>query len=108
MQDVSIPKGVFINPNTGRFFWNTDYNQAGHYNFKFSTLDPSGLKDTKDVVVWIENVNRSPLFEPSNRSVALGKELKFLLGGSDPDLNTTLSYQIDLKLVSRKMVMEVA
>jgi Putative Ig domain len=94
---VAIPKGVFINPNTGRFFWNTDYNQAGHYNFKFSTLDPSGLKDSKDVVVWIENVNRSPLFEPSNRAVSLGKELKFLLGGSDPDLNTTLSYKaIDL------------
>jgi hypothetical protein len=95
--NVAIPKGVFINPNTGRFFWNTDYNQAGHYNFKFSTLDPSGLKDSKDVVVWIENVNRSPLFEPSNRAVSLGKELKFLLGGSDPDLNTTLSYKaIDL------------
>jgi hypothetical protein len=94
---VAIPKGVFINPNTGKFVWNTDYNQAGHYNFKFSTLDPSGLKDSKDVVVWIENVNRSPLFEPSNRAVALGKELKFLLGGSDPDLNTTLIYKsIDL------------
>ena len=94
---VAIPKGAFINPNTGKFVWNTDYNQAGHYNFKFSTLDPSGLQDTKDVVVWIENVNRSPLFEPSNRAVALGKELKFLLGGSDPDLNGVLTYKaIDL------------
>ncbi|MFM6897469.1 MAG: putative Ig domain-containing protein, partial [Microcystis panniformis] len=70
------------------------YEQAGEYKVRFAVFDPQGASDTIDVTLKVDNVNRSPSLKVSNHNAVLGKELKFNLIGSDPDLNTTLTYSV--------------
>ncbi|WP_205678900.1 CARDB domain-containing protein [Aquisphaera insulae] len=87
-----LPAGARFDARTGQFTWTPGYEQAGTYTLTFRTVDPEGLTATADVILKIENANRSPSLQVSSHQVALGEPLTFTLRGSDPDLGTTLVY----------------
>ena len=89
---IPIPTGAYLGQTTGRFAWTPDYNQSGEYTFKFAVIDAYGDRDTKDVKVLIDNVNRQPTLSISNHATTLGTELKFNVTGNDLDLGTKLVY----------------
>ena len=91
---TKLPDGAFFDTRTQQFRWTPGYEQAGEYKVRFAVFDPQGASDTIDVTLKVDNVNRSPSLKVSNHNAVLGKELKFNLIGSDPDLNTTLTYSI--------------
>ncbi len=91
---TKLPDGAFFDTRTQQFRWTPGYEQAGEYKLRFAVFDPQGASDTIDVTLKVDNVNRSPSLKVSNHNAVLGKELKFNLIGSDPDLNTTLTYSI--------------
>ena len=77
---------------TGLFQWTPGYEQAGDYTLHFGVKDPSGLTDATDVIIHVENVDRPPVLAISDHGAVIGRPLQFALGGSDPDLGTTLTY----------------
>ncbi|MFM6761644.1 MAG: putative Ig domain-containing protein, partial [Microcystis panniformis] len=91
---TKLPDGAFFDTRTQQFRWTPGYEQAGEYKVRFAVFDPQGASDTIDVTLKVDNVNRSPSLKVSNHNAVLGKELKFNLIGSDPDLNTTLTYSV--------------
>lgn len=86
-----LPIGATLNPQTGEFSWKPSYTQAGNYRLKFAATDSLGARDVQEVVLNINNVNRSPSLTVSPQIVALGESLNFTLSGGDPD-GDTLTY----------------
>ncbi len=89
---TSIPQGIYLDQNTGKFVRTPNYNQAGEYTFKFATIDAYGGRDSKEIKVLIDNVDRAPTLNISDRGTTIGKEVKFTIDAKDPDLNTVLTY----------------
>ena len=89
---TSIPQGIYLDQNNGKFFWTPGYEQAGEYTFKFATIDPYGKRDSKEIKVLIDNVDRAPTLNISDRGTTIGKEVKFTIDAKDPDLNSVLTY----------------
>ena len=87
-----LPAGAAFVAKTGKFIWTPGFEQAGDYTFRFAAVDPSGAISTTDVKVSVANVNRAPVFDPSNHAAILGVPLEFTVLATDPDLNTTLTY----------------
>jgi Putative Ig domain len=87
-----LPSGASLDSRTGTFRWTPGFEQAGDYTFRFEAMDPQGSKSEIAVAVKIDNVNRAPSLSVSDHSSVLGQPLVFQVGGSDPDLNTTLVY----------------
>ena len=73
-------------PNRYTFDWTPDFVQAGAYTVNFTVTDIGGLADTLDVVIAVNNVNRSPSLDPvENQVVEEGQEMTLMLAGADPD-----------------------
>jgi hypothetical protein len=89
---ISIPQGIYLDQNTGKFVWTPSYNQAGEYTFKFATIDTYGGRDSKEIKVLIDNIDRAPTLNISDRATTTGKEVKFTIDAKDPDLNSVLTY----------------
>ena len=87
----NLPAGADFTED-GRFTWNPGYEQAGTYVIGVTVSDPSGLTDSGDVTLRIDNINRAPLLSTSYHAVRLGSELRFSIEAVDPDLGTTLVY----------------
>jgi len=87
-----LPDGAVFVPETGEFEWRPTFEQAGEYHVLFQVEDPSGLTDTTEAVIVIDNVNRLPVIETHYRAVRLGETLRFNVQASDPDAGTTLTY----------------
>ncbi len=89
---TTIPAGIYLDQNTGKFVWTPNYEQAGEYTFKFATIDAYGGRDSKEIKVLIDNVDRAPTLNISDRGTTIGKEVKFTIDAKDSDLNTVLTY----------------
>ncbi|MGF1676258.1 MAG: putative Ig domain-containing protein, partial [Rivularia sp. (in: cyanobacteria)] len=92
----NLPTGASFDNRTGEFNWKPTYEQSGQYKFTFEAIDALGEVGKRDVNVLISNTNRNPLLKVSNRALALGENLSFILDGSDPDSNTQLTYTADI------------
>ncbi len=92
----NLPTGASFDTRTGEFNWKPTYNQSGQYKFTFEAIDAFGAIGKRDVNVLISDTNRNPLLKVSNRAIALGENLSFILDGSDPDSNTQLTYSADI------------
>ncbi|TVS15269.1 MAG: tandem-95 repeat protein, partial [Planctomycetaceae bacterium] len=90
-----LPAGASLGPQSGLFHWTPDFEQAGEYLLTFTAEDPHGARDSMEVLVRIDNVNRPPSLTVSSHSVPLGETLEFALLGSDPDLGTVLVYSAE-------------
>jgi large repetitive protein len=88
---ANLPAGAQFD-DQGSFSWRPGYEQAGDYVITFTATDPSGLSDSTDVTLRIENTNRAPVLGTSHHAVRLGQTLRFFIDASDPDLGTTLAY----------------
>ncbi len=86
-----LPTGAVFTED-GRFTWTPGYEQAGDYVVTFTATDSSGLSDSTDVTLRIDNINRAPVLDTSFHAVRLGEELRFMIEASDPDLGTVLAY----------------
>ncbi|MGF1675356.1 MAG: putative Ig domain-containing protein, partial [Rivularia sp. (in: cyanobacteria)] len=91
-----LPSGASFDNRTGDFIWKPTFEQSGQYKFTFEATDALGEVGKRDVNVLISNTNRNPLLKVSNRALALGENLSFILDGSDPDSNTQLTYTADI------------
>ncbi|MAE63850.1 MAG: hypothetical protein CMJ18_06215, partial [Phycisphaeraceae bacterium] len=90
--DDRLPAGARFDPTEGRFDWTPGFEQAGDYTVRFRVTDPTGLSDTTDVSIRIDNINRAPTLSVDSHKIALGEPLVFTLDGDDPDLGATLVY----------------
>ena len=88
---TGLPDGAEFSED-GRFRWTPGYEQAGEYVVRFTATDPSGLSDSTDVTLRIDNINRAPQLDTSFHAVRLGEELRFNITATDPDLGTMLTY----------------
>ena len=84
---------------SGRFTWETSFNDAGNYTATF-TLSDGDLTDVAEVVITITNLNRAPVWTdaPGEVTVDENEELRFTVTGEDPDgEELTISYSsVDL------------
>ena len=87
----NLPDGAVFEAD-GQFAWTPDFEQAGDYVVTFTATDPSGLSDSTDVTIRIDNINRAPVLDTSFHAVRLGEELRFLIQAQDPDQGATLTY----------------
>ncbi|MBF2017367.1 MAG: putative Ig domain-containing protein [Rivularia sp. T60_A2020_040] len=91
-----LPSGASFDNRTGDFIWKPTFEQSGQYKITFEASDASGEIGKRDVNILITNTNRNPLLKVSNRAVALGENLSFILDGSDLDSNTQLTYSANI------------
>jgi hypothetical protein len=84
-----LPDGATFDYDTQTFSWLSP--ALGTYNVKFRVRDGWGLKDEEEVVITVI-ANRPPIIPLiGNKTVIVGKELKFTITASDPD-NDQLTY----------------
>lgn len=77
------PAGAQLEGNL--FCWTPDYNQAGVYEITFTATDAQA-EATQNVVITVQNVNRSPLLgPPADQNIGEGAVLDVALGAVDPD-----------------------
>lgn len=62
---ADLPQGATAQQfeNTLLVNWTPTFDQSGVYTVKVKVADPSGLSDTKDLVITVNNVNRLPKLE---------------------------------------------
>jgi HEAT repeat protein len=86
-----LPNGATFNYDTQTFSWLSP--ALGTYKVKFRVRDGWGLKDEEEVVITVIT-NRPPIIPLiGNKTVIVGKELKFTITASDPD-NDQLTYTV--------------
>ncbi|MBY0457043.1 MAG: putative Ig domain-containing protein, partial [Gemmataceae bacterium] len=88
---TSLPAGATFDPQTRQFRWTPGFEQAGQYTASFRVSD-GALTDEIEVPILVDNVNRAPALVAFHRGAVAGTPLAFNLSGTDPDLNTTLTY----------------
>ncbi len=76
----NLPAGASFNAGSATFTWTPGFEQAGAYTVTFTATDPSGLTDSTQVILRIDNVNRAPIVHTSDHSVRLGSVLHFFIG----------------------------
>lgn len=80
-----LPDGAIFNTRTGSFSWTPGYAQAGTYSIAVSAND-GRLSDRQTVEIVIRDVNRPPVFYPTNAySVTEGELLVFAVSATEPD-----------------------
>jgi PKD repeat protein len=78
--------------NIYEFSWHPGYDHAGDYTVTFTITDSQGLTSTRDLIIHVTNVNRSPVLDPvTPKSVSESTLLEFTVSGADPD-GDTLTY----------------
>ena len=87
-----LPPSSRFNPETGRFQWTPGFGEAGDYVVSFSVTDPSGLSDSIDVEIHVDDVNIAPTISESDHQIRLGEELRFTVDVSDPDAGASFDY----------------
>ena len=87
---INLPDGARLNPVTGKFQWQPNYNQAGNYTIEVTATDDNGSSDDMTVNIIVDNVNRLPSIDVSPQIVALGETLRFNLFGDDADITETI------------------
>jgi hypothetical protein len=85
-QISNLPEGATLEIGSGQFNWMSSYDQSGAYTLNAQVTDSAGLSAETQILITINNVNRSPVIEPmetvtANENEALTIALKF----SDPD-----------------------
>lgn len=84
---TGLPQGAEFKADSGKFVWTPTYEQSGKFeNLTFTVTDPSGLTDSKTVVVQVNHVNRPPLLNELQAVVNdENMPVEFAVTGSDPD-----------------------
>lgn len=82
----ALPTGATFNVDT--FDWTPTYFQSGPYTVTFEVTDPSGAKDTEDVVITVNEVDRPPSWTTiGDKSLKIGETVTIDLTtfATDPD-----------------------
>ena len=84
---ANLPQGATFDTTNATFNWTPSFEQSGTYTVTFSTTDPSGLKDEKNVTITVEHVNRTPeLPEQPAQIVNENQPLEIkIVPATDPD-----------------------
>ncbi|MCA9197813.1 MAG: putative Ig domain-containing protein, partial [Planctomycetales bacterium] len=88
----NLPVGARFDAVTSTFRWSPTNEQAGDYSITFVARDDHGNSDTYIVPIRVDDVNRSPLLNVSNRSGAVGYPMDFVLNAEDLDQESSLTY----------------
>lgn len=94
----NLPSGATFDPVTKKFQWIPVYNQAGNYpNIHFEVTDGT-LKDSKDIVITVNNVNREPTFTaiPVDGTIFNENDLIHIIVTANDADNDQLAYMIKI------------
>ena len=98
----NLPRGASFDPETRKFSWTPDYEQAGSYKVHFEVSD-GYYNDSEDITITVINVNRPPkitYFVPENGSVFNESDIITIkVIASDPD-NDNIYYEIKIDNVT--------
>jgi len=98
----NLPRGASFDPETRKFSWTPDYEQAGSYKVHFEVSD-GYYNDSEDITITVINVNRPPkitYFVPENGSVFNESDvITIKVIASDPD-NDNIYYEIKIDNVT--------
>jgi len=82
----NLPPGASFNAGSRTFSWTPAYNQAGIYNNVHFEVSDGIAKNSEDITITVNNVNRPPVLNAiGNKSIDEGQNLSFTVSGSDPD-----------------------
>ncbi len=84
---ANLPEGATFDPTTLTFSWQPTFEQSGVYSgVSFTVTDPSGLSDSKAIVITVHHVNRPPTMTAVEaHTINENEVLQFQLSASDPD-----------------------
>jgi YD repeat-containing protein len=88
-----LPAGARFDGRSATFTWTPNYDQAGEYRLSFLAQDPDGTRDTVDVTVRVDNLDRAPTLAVEKHQARIGEAFRLALTASDPDHSTTLVYR---------------
>ena len=98
----NLPRGASFDPETRKFSWTPDYEQAGSYKVHFEVTD-GYYNDSEDITITVIDVNRPPkitYFVPENGSVFNESDvITIKVIASDPD-NDNIYYEIKIDNVT--------
>lgn len=81
-----IPEGGSFDATSRVITWKPSYEQSGAYILKVTVSDPSGLSDSKNIDLRINNVNRPPVMSAiPSQTIDENQRLSFTINVSDPD-----------------------
>lgn len=83
----NLPEGATFDAATQTFSWMPSFEQSGEFpNVSFTITDPSGLSDSKSIVISSNHVNRPPqILAVDAQTIAEDAALTVQLSASDPD-----------------------
>jgi hypothetical protein len=93
---VNQPAGMTIQPDSGIIRWTPSYSDSGSYNFIVRLTDPKGLFDTAFCTLFVQNINRPPVFTSvpiDSTAIARFTQVTFQYAATDAD-GDTLRYQL--------------
>ena len=83
----NLPEGASFDPITRIFSWTPTYDQSGSFENIAALMIAGQLSDTTFFSITVVHVNRTPVLEAINaKSVDENSELRFVVSGSDPDV----------------------
>jgi len=87
---AGLPKNAAIDPGTGIFRFDPDYNQSGEYQVTFTASDGKGGSDSETIKITVTNTNRLPVARVNAPGeVKVGERVTLDGSGSyDPDGDT--------------------
>jgi len=88
-----LPAGARFDGRSATFTWTPNYDQAGEYRLSFLAQDPDGSRDTVDVTVRVDNLDRAPTLAVEKHQARIGETFRLALTAADPDFGTTLVYR---------------
>lgn len=82
----ALPEGATFDAASRIIAWTPTYDQSGAYSVKITVTDLLSGKDTKNLDIKVNHVNRAPVMtQMTAQSVDEGQKLAFTIDVSDPD-----------------------
>jgi hypothetical protein len=79
-----LPAGARFDGRSATFTWTPNYDQAGEYLLSFLAQDPDGARDTVDVTVRVDNLDRAPTLAVEKHQARIGETFQPRLDGLRP------------------------
>ncbi|MBN2423912.1 MAG: putative Ig domain-containing protein [Calditrichaceae bacterium] len=84
---LNLPLGAVFDTASAQFSWTPTFEQSGSYTITFVNTDPGGLTDSKETVITVNHVNRTPVF-PEQPAQTVDENILLtykLIPAEDPD-----------------------
>ena len=84
---IGLPEGAVFNAAGQKFTWTPGYDKSGVYENLTFVMKAGNLADSSTINITVNHVNRPPVMNDIvNKTVDEAKQLTFIVGGSDSDI----------------------